>query len=46
MNDFIMKIVWYEDKFCYYVWKPAGIPTTFGKKSSFLEFLFQQPEKN
>ena len=40
-----MNIVWYEDEFCYYVWKPANIPTTFGKEYSFLELLFQQEQQ-
>ena len=39
-----MKFVWYEDRFCYYVWKPSGIPTTFWKEKSFLEMLLE--EKN
>ena len=40
-----MNIVWYEDEFCYYVWKPSNIPTTFGKEFSFLELLFQQEQQ-
>lgn len=39
-----MNLVWYQDDVCYYVWKPAGIPTTFGKEYSFLELLFEQEE--
>lgn len=41
-----MKYTWYEDNYCYYVWKPAGIPTTFGKEYSFLELLFEQEKEN
>jgi len=40
-----MNIVWYEDEFCYYVWKLSNIPTTFGKEFSFLELLFQQEQQ-
>ena len=40
-----MKVIRYEDEFCYYVRKPWGIPTTFGKEKSFLEYLFQWSEK-
>ena len=40
-----MNIVWYEDEFCYYVWKSSNIPTTFGKEFSFLELLFQQEQQ-
>jgi 23S rRNA-/tRNA-specific pseudouridylate synthase len=30
---------WYEDTYCYYLWKPHHIPTTFGIKESFIEQL-------
>ena len=41
-----MKVTRYEDEFCYYVRKPWGIPTTFGKEKSFLEYLFEWSEKS
>ncbi|RKW24945.1 hypothetical protein D8B45_01485 [Candidatus Gracilibacteria bacterium] len=41
-----MKVIRYEDEFCYYVRKPGGIPTTFGKEKSFLEYLFEGSEKS
>jgi len=34
-----MKITRYEDQHFYYVWKPHGIPSTFGHKKSFLDIL-------
>lgn len=37
----IAKFVRYEDDFLLYVWKPAGIPTSFWKEKSFLELLFE-----
>lgn len=32
----------YQDSFCTYIWKPAGIPSTFGKEKSFLELIFDE----
>jgi hypothetical protein len=32
-----------EDSLVYYVWKPHGIPSTFGKEYSFLEVLMDKP---
>ena len=37
-----MNIVYYEDEYCFYVRKPAGIPTTYGKEKSFLEYLIDE----
>jgi len=37
MEDFTL----YEDQYCYYVWKPAWIPSTFWKEKSFLEYIFE-----
>lgn len=34
-----MLLVHYEDQYFYYFWKPAGIPSTFGKQVSFLAYL-------
>lgn len=31
----------YQDTFYTYIWKPAGIPSTFGKEKSFLELIFE-----
>ena len=36
-----MKFIWYEDNWCYYVWKPSWIPSTFWKEKSFLEYMFE-----
>jgi hypothetical protein len=32
---------YYQDAYCYYFWKPAGIPSTFGKQTSFLDCLLE-----
>ena len=37
-----MKFVYYEDQYCYYIRKPAGIPSTFWKEKSFLELVFEE----
>ncbi|MDR0650905.1 MAG: hypothetical protein LBG59_05965 [Candidatus Peribacteria bacterium] len=37
---------YYQDAYCYYFRKPAGIPSTFGKQPSFLDMLLQQQEKS
>lgn len=39
-----MKFVWYEDNWCFYIWKPAWIPTTFWKEKSFLECIFEEKD--
>ena len=39
-----MKFVWYEDDWCYYVWKPAWIPTTYWKEKSFLEYMLEEKD--
>ena len=39
-----MKFVWYEDNWCYYIWKPAWFPTTFWKEKSFLEYIFEEKD--
>jgi 23S rRNA-/tRNA-specific pseudouridylate synthase len=39
-----MKFIWYEDDFCFYVWKPAGYPSTFWKEKSFLEYIFEEKQ--
>lgn len=38
-----MYAVWYHYPLWYSVWKPAWIPTTFGDKPSFLEYLLNKP---
>ncbi len=35
-------IKWTEDERAYYVWKPSGVPSTFGKEYSFLEELMDK----
>lgn len=40
-----MRIVYYQDEYCYYIRKPAGIPSSFWKEISFLDLLLQQKEK-
>ena len=37
---YYMQIVFYEDNYFRYFWKPRGIPTTFGTHESFLDILF------
>ena len=37
-----MKVVMYEDEYLFYVWKPAGIPSTFWNEKSFLEMLMEE----
>ena len=37
-----MKFVYYEDEWCYYIWKPAWIPSTFWKEKSFLELVIEE----
>ena len=37
---------YYQDPFCYYFWKPAGIPSSFGKEKSFLDYLLEQKQHN
>jgi 23S rRNA-/tRNA-specific pseudouridylate synthase len=39
-----MKFIWYEDNWCYYIWKPSWIPTTFWKEKSFLEYIFEEKD--
>ncbi len=34
----------YQDTFCTYIRKPAGIPSTFGKEKSFLELIFEDAD--
>jgi hypothetical protein len=37
-----MKLTYYQDQYCYYFWKPAGIPSSFGKGRSFLDLLLEE----
>lgn len=39
-----MQYSYYEDESCYYVWKPAGLHSTFGQEYSFLEQLRDEKE--
>lgn len=32
-------IAWYEDDFCYYLWKPHGIASSFGQWPCFLDII-------
>lgn len=41
-----MKITLYQDKYFYYIRKPAGIASTFGKSESFLDVLLQSKQQN
>jgi len=36
--------MYYQDDYCYYFRKPAGVPSTFGKEPSFLDFLLASKE--
>lgn len=35
-----------EDEYFYYLWKPAGIPSTFGKEKSFLDFFAESKNQS
>jgi hypothetical protein len=37
-----MEILIYEDRYCYYFFKPASMPSTFGKEKSFLDYLEEE----
>lgn len=37
-----MHFTYYQDQYCYYFRKPAGIPSSFGKEFSFLDLLVQE----
>jgi 23S rRNA pseudouridine1911/1915/1917 synthase len=39
----ILSLIRYQDAYCYYVWKPQGVPTTFGEGKSLVEMLIQDP---
>jgi hypothetical protein len=41
-----MKFTYYQDENLYYFRKPAGIPSSFGKEKSFLDYLLQEKEEN
>lgn len=41
-----MKINRYEDDYFYYLWKPYWIPSTFGDKKCFLDYLLQSDDKS
>ena len=41
-----MPIIHYEDKYFYYFWKPAGVPSTFGKQRCFIDTLLESTDKN
>jgi 23S rRNA-/tRNA-specific pseudouridylate synthase len=40
-----MKITRYQDDYFFYFWKPAGIPSTFGKEKSFLDIILSSNDK-
>ena len=33
------KLVWYQDDYCWYVWKPHGMASSLGKSFSVLDAL-------
>ena len=35
-------MIYYQDKYCYYFRKPAGIPSSFWKEKSFLDILLEE----
>lgn len=35
---------YYEDKYFYYIWKPHGLPTTFGINNSMLDEIETNPK--
>ncbi|MDR0860026.1 MAG: hypothetical protein LBO09_03430 [Candidatus Peribacteria bacterium] len=39
-------MIYYQDDYCYYFRKPAGIPSTFGKEKSFLDYLLTDIDNN
>ncbi len=39
-----MEITHYQDDRFFYFWKPAGIPSTFGKQQCFLDFLLESKD--
>ena len=41
-----MKFTYYQDKYCYYFRKPAGVPSSFWKETSFLDLLLWEKEKS
>jgi 23S rRNA-/tRNA-specific pseudouridylate synthase len=34
-----------EDRYFRYIWKPEGIPSTFGKEKSFLDYFTESQNK-
>jgi len=40
-----MNITRYQDNYFFYFWKPAGIPSTFGKEKSFLDVILNSEDK-
>ena len=41
-----MPIIHYQDKYFYYLWKPEGVPSTFGKQKCFLDNLLESTDKD
>ena len=41
-----MQITYYQDKYFYYFWKPAGVPSTFGKQKCFIDCLLENTDKD
>lgn len=37
-----MKRTYYQDAYCYFIWKPTGIPSSFGKERCFLDEMQQE----
>ncbi|MDR2540357.1 MAG: hypothetical protein LBD11_00845 [Candidatus Peribacteria bacterium] len=38
-------MLYYQDDYCYYFRKPAGVPSSFGKEKSFLDYLLAEKER-